>query len=195
MEKQLATIRQCAKCGTSVRYASGSCKSCVIARAKAAYVGDREKGKAYTVAYRVLNPDARAAHDLTYRAANNVVRKLAKAEWHAKNSEKVKLYPEDWHKANRMANRIQSHNNRERKKANGGRLSRGLAELLFTQQKGKCPCCRQPLGKDYHMDHIMPLALGGLNADENIQLLRAVCNMQKHTAHPIDFMQTKGFLL
>jgi len=41
----------------------------------------------------------------------------------------------------------------------------------------------------------MPLALGGANADDNIQLLRSTCNQQKHAKHPVDFMQQKGFLL
>jgi hypothetical protein len=41
----------------------------------------------------------------------------------------------------------------------------------------------------------MPLALGGSNTDDNMQLLRAICNYHKYTKHPIDFMQSKGFLL
>lgn len=73
--------------------------------------------------------------------------------------------------------------------------SKGLAERLFRLQRGKCACCKKPLGSDYHLDHIMPLALGGVNEDSNIQLLRAKCNMQKHTVHPVEFMQQRGFLL
>ena len=45
------------------------------------------------------------------------------------------------------------------------------------------------------LDHIVPLALGGLNKDENIQLLRAVCNLNKGRKNPIAFMQERGFLL
>lgn len=45
------------------------------------------------------------------------------------------------------------------------------------------------------MDHILPLALGGTNVDENIQLLRKRCNLQKCAMHPVDFMQSKGRLL
>jgi 5-methylcytosine-specific restriction endonuclease McrA len=45
------------------------------------------------------------------------------------------------------------------------------------------------------MDHIVPLYLGGLNVDSNIQLLRAKCNLQKNKKHPVDFMRSKGFLL
>lgn len=41
----------------------------------------------------------------------------------------------------------------------------------------------------------MPLALGGANEDWNIQLLRQRCNNQKKAKHPVDFMQSKGYLL
>jgi 5-methylcytosine-specific restriction endonuclease McrA len=81
------------------------------------------------------------------------------------------------------------------KKETGGKLSSKLAARLFVLQKGKCACCLQPLGDDYHIDHIMPLALGGTNTDDNIQLLRAKCNLQKNAKHPVDFMQQRGFLL
>lgn len=70
-----------------------------------------------------------------------------------------------------------------------------IAERLFKLQRGKCACCKQPLGDDYHMDHIMPLSLGGSNTDDNIQLLRAKCNQQKSAKHPVDFMQQRGFLI
>ncbi len=36
---------------------------------------------------------------------------------------------------------------------------------------------------------------GGANIDGNIQLLTGLCNRQKHTKHPVDFMQERGFLL
>lgn len=100
-----------------------------------------------------------------------------------------------WHKANPEAGRIYEQNRRARKKTNGGTLSSNLAEILFKRQKGECVCCQKPLGKNYHLDHIMPLALGGKNEDLNIQLLRASCNRSKGAKHPIEYMQSKGFLL
>jgi len=36
---------------------------------------------------------------------------------------------------------------------------------------------------------------GGSNTDDNMQLLRKLCNLQKHAKHPVDFMQERGFLL
>ena len=83
-----------------------------------------------------------------------------------------------------------------RTEPSGGRLSKGLAAKLFAMQRGRCACgCKQPLGDDYHLDHRMPLVLGGANTDDNMQLLRKICNLQKHAKHPIDFMRQRGFLI
>lgn len=76
-----------------------------------------------------------------------------------------------------------------------GKLSKNLVKRLMQLQKGKCACCNQPLSNGYHLDHIMPLALGGSNTDDNIQLLKPNCNLKKQAKHPIDFMQERGFLL
>lgn len=90
---------------------------------------------------------------------------------------------------------INEKNRNARKKSNGGVLSHGLAAKLFKLQKGKCACCNKPLGPDFHMDHMIPLALGGPNTDDNIQLLRSTCNRQKHASNPVDFMQSRGYLI
>lgn len=65
-------------------------------------------------------------------------------------------------------------------------------------KNGKCKACSKAshsVGDNYHLDHIMPLALGGPNTDDNIQLLRQRCNNQKSKKHPVDFMQSRGNLL
>lgn len=136
------------------------------------------------------------------------------AEWYRENSEKARRTSvkwkganpvlhrrkvDEWQKANkekvREIGRRAYHARRARKLATEGKLSVGLKDRLFGLQRGKCACCGLPLGNDYHLDHIMPLALGGTNTDDNIQLLRAACNMQKRAKHPVDFMRQRGFLL
>jgi 5-methylcytosine-specific restriction endonuclease McrA len=100
-----------------------------------------------------------------------------------------------WQRAHLELWRTHKQNRNAKKRGNGGTLSRGLSEKLFKLQGGKCACCALPLGKNFHLDHIMPIALGGPNIDSNIQLLRPRCNIQKKAKHPVDFMQSRGFLL
>lgn len=114
--------------------------------------------------------------------------------WREKNPGKTEESILAWQSSNREKLRIYCHNRRA-KIRDGGKLSSSLADKLYRLQKGKCACCGKPLGDNYQIDHIMPIALGGTNTDNNIQLLRAKCNRQKSASHPVDFMRHKGFLL
>lgn len=182
-----------------------------------------DRAKNANAAYKANNPEKIAAMLSAYRAANRGKLKAKMAEWYAANAERAKATSAAWRAANpekvsemvkdyylanpekcaagrkawRLANpdknRVYSQNRRARK--GGGKLSADLPEKLFAMQRGLCACCKKPLGKNYHLDHIMPLALGGSNTDDNMQLLTPRCNIQKSKKHPIDFMRSRGMLL
>lgn len=185
-------MKICTKCGAADRGSYGACKPC-----------DRAK----SATYRAANPDKVRASMVAWSAANQQKRQTSNAAYRAANAEKLKAYrvanrerrittTAAWYAANPDRGRIKEQNRRARKRSAGGQLSPGLAAKLERLQRGKCACgCKQRLGDDYHLDHVMPIALGGANEDWNIQLLRSGCNMQKHATHPIEFMQQKGFLI
>lgn len=157
-----------------------------------------EKAKASSDKWRIENPEkAKAAYKARIKANPPDKKQLKKynAARYVANKERINAIAAMWAKAHPEAKRISSQNQRARKRANGGKLSKGLTEKLFKLQRGKCTCCGKPLGDDYHLDHRMPLVLGGANEDWNMQLLTSTCNQQKYTKHPIDFMQERGFLL
>lgn len=130
-----------------------------------------------------------------WRAANPEKHKALLSEWGSNNKDRRKKVMREWQLNNPERVKMHSQNRRARKLSVGGKLSSDLAERLFVLQRGLCACCGLPLGDDYHMDHIMPLALGGSNEDSNIQLLRAFCNHSKRAKHPIEYMRSKGYLL
>lgn len=68
-------------------------------------------------------------------------------------------------------------------------------QSLLLLQKCKCAVCHESLKARYHVDHIMPLALGGDNSPENLQLLCPTCNCSKGARDPVEFMQKNGRLL
>lgn len=154
-----------------------------------------EKALAGQVRYRATNRELLRERAAKSRAANLEKRRKQDAIRRAANPEKSRASVAKWAASNPEKIRINKHNRRARKLASGGKLSPNLAARLLKLQRGKCACCGEPLGDNYHLDHIMPLALGGTNTDDNIQLLRDVCNFQKHMKHPVDFMQSRGFLL
>lgn len=181
-------MKICRKCSNEF-----SGRDCMVCH-KAYYVLNAEKVAAYKKQYNIENKESIAEKRKAYREENKEKVRKQKADYAAKNSKKIVAKVTAWCKENPNRRREYSHNYRARKKGRGV-ITPGLAEKLMALQKGRCACCGLKLGKDYHMDHIMPLALGGSNSDENMQLLRSKCNMQKNAKHPVDFMQQRGFLL
>lgn len=173
-------MKTCKKCGSSDFYVSGKCKQCAME---------------YSRTYASLNPEKVKIRKLKYRTDNPEKHRAAFSRWAKNNPDKVREKNNKYCRNNPEKERIKNSNKRARKLLNGGVLSKGLSEKLFRMQKGKCPCCNKPLGENYHMDHKMPLALGGGNTDSNMQLLTATCNLKKGAKHPVEFMQERGFLI
>ena len=218
-------MKICKKCGSTEKNKSGRCKPCESQRAKLRRAKDPEKARAKCAEWRAKNKEKISEYNALWNSENRDKKLAGIAKWrklnvlHIKeydakrrvehrdkllarnkdwvknNPEKAKESRERWKSANPGKQRIQSQNRRAKKRAVGGKLSPNLSDRLFKLQKGKCACCGKDLGNDFHLDHIMPLALGGANEDWNIQLLRKMCNSQKYKKHPIEFMQSKGFLL
>lgn len=187
--------RPCAKCGAVERDASGRCKPCKRASNAIWRAANKERIAAYSAAYYEINAGKMAAYSIAYRAKNPDRAKKKSAAWRAANPEKVRANKAAYYAAHPGARRIYRNNRKARKRENGGTLSRGLPVKLFALQRGKCACCKRPLGADYQLDHIIPIALRGPNVDSNIQLLCGCCNNKKNAKHPIDFMQSLGNLL
>ncbi len=184
----------------------------INARSAAWYEGNKDLAKA-NAAVRNADPERRAARkaaNAAWEDANREKVNAAHAAWNAANPEKRQAitaayyaaHKEDcttrnqaWSAANRPAKRAHWQNRKAKARKAGGKLSPGLTAKLLELQRGKCACCGLSLGSKFHMDHIVPIALGGANVDANIQLLRSTCNLQKHAKHPVDFMQSRGYLL
>lgn len=163
---------------------------------RAADPAQKERHREYMRAYRAANPEKVSAWDSASKAFNSEKVRARHSAFYLKNKEKIAAYAAAWGKANPEKRKIHRANRRARKIEGGGQITRGLGERLYSLQRGLCACCGQSLGRDYQLDHIMPLARGGDNTDGNIQLLLAGCNNLKRAKHPIDFMQkVRGKLL
>lgn len=215
-------MKTCTKCGETKPYSEyhvhkktkdgykSSCKVCRNLESAAYRSANPEKATQSWKSWRDKNPELTKERNKAWREANLEKAKARSAAWYLANAEKTKARAAEWYlsniekaKANAAAYlaknpekfKAASQNRRARKISAGGKLSSDLSSRLFVLQRGKCACCGLSLGDRYHMDHIVPLLLGGSNTDDNIQLLRARCNLQKSTKHPVDFMQERGYLL
>lgn len=87
-----------------------------------------------------------------------------------------------------------SHNRRARKRDAGGTHTAADIAELRERQKDKCAFCLKTLGAEVHIDHYVPLALGGRNDRGNLRLLHPTCNLAKGAKHPAEHALENGLL-
>ena len=73
---------------------------------------------------------------------------------------------------------------RRQKRLDGWVPSPGLKVQLFTKADGKCRYCQAALRADAQVDHAIPLARGGTNDIENLDLICPRCNQEKDAKTP-----------
>jgi len=189
-------FRFCPKCQAETeRNTKGDCKACAIIRVKKWIENNREKHNKKCAAWSKKYPENGRARSAKYRQKNITSILQKDKERRAKDPAKYVLASRNY--AKKYPDKVNAKNAERRAKIKGqfGIVSKNIIQKLKELQKGKCPCCNKLLGDNYHLDHIVPLSLGGKHEDSNLQLLIANCNQQKYNKHPIDFMQSRGFLL
>lgn len=167
------------------------CKSCVAKKSKIYRELNPDKRKVTCKNYRENNPSACKESYLRWQEKEKASGWLTKKAYDAANPEQKKLRKKKWVQNNPEYMKLQKH----RRRGAGGSFSKKDIDFLMRSQKQKCVSCFTSLLDGKHIDHILPIALGGTNDPTNLQLLCPKCNREKSAKHPIDFMQSKGFLL
>ena len=110
-------------------------------------------------------------------------------------------YPEKFAKYSENKEKVAAHNRnrRAREFSAEGKHTAADIQAIFEKQQGLCASCQAKLFKSgankYHVDHIMPLALGGSNWPDNLQCLCPSCNISKGAKHPDEWAKQQGRLL
>ena len=164
------------------------------------------KVKAYQVHWHAKNPGKAAEWRRNRLAKKPEAREAARAavaKWKKANPEKVRMQLKLYREKKRAdqdpiwlrKRSIQTRNRWAKKKAAEGQYSYEDVLKTLEKQRGKCAICLEKLDEKYHVDHIIPLALGGSNDPDNIQITHGQCNLQKGAKHPVAYAQQLGRLL
>lgn len=166
-----------------------------IAKSAKKYLENNKEARKKTVAkYYANNIDKIKSFGKKYRTENPEKVRLAISNWNEKNKNKLRLTRAKYRIEHKEERRSYKHTRRARIKSIGG--SHTVIEInnLLKLQKYKCAVCSISVKNKYHIDHVMPIALGGSNYISNIQILCPTCNCSKGAKDPTDFMQSRGFL-
>lgn len=158
---------------------NGQCMKCTNEKNVLSYAEDRNGRRTRALARYAERSEEMSAYSRAY--------------YHANKEHCVKRYAE-WIKKNPDSRRVRKARRTALKRLSGGSYTAADVAAIFIRQRGKCAECGISLGK-YHVDHIMPLKLGGLNIPKNLQILCPPCNQRKHAKHPIDWARENGRLL
>lgn len=187
---------------------SGQCRTCL----RVSYPShDPEKKRELAKQYRALNPEKAAASIAAAKRKKPEKYAASLAEWRIANRDRMLAQMKEWREAHpdrmivlkraykrRHPERVSAGRQLRRarlKGADGAHTGEQIRELLV-KQRFKCACgCARSIRSKYHIDHYVPLALGGSNDILNIQLLHPICNLKKGALHPIEWAKRMGRLL
>lgn len=156
----------------------------------ARYWADPERGRAISRRYakvaQARDPARRRAQRDAWIARNPELNRQVKREWSRANPEKIR---EKHRRRDFEKNKAYTRNYRAKKRGNGGTHTPADLSRLLVDQAGRCVYCAEPL-RDYEVDHRTPVARGGSNGPENLQLLCVWCNRSKgaktHEGYTVD---------
>lgn len=143
------------------------------------------------------NRDIVLAYVKAYQAKNATTIQKRQKAFRQTNKERIAKRQASWSKANRHLLRIHERRRRDRKRGATGSHTYADIQDIGRMQRWRCanPVCRVSVHSGYHIDHVVPIALGGTNDRRNIQLLCAGCNQSKHARSPLAWAQLQGLLL
>lgn len=204
------TGKPCKHGHTAERQTSdGACIVCRDDKAKAWAEKNREKCLVNSKAWKDRNQDAIRAKSAKQYAENpekyriqalesyhrhRDQRVLSMQTWKEKNRERVLAYAAQYASQHKIERSTNQRNRYAKQQAAGTHTVNDVRKLL-TWQRFKCAACKTCVKKKFHVDHVVPLFLGGSNDKENLQILCPTCNVRKNKKDPIEWAQQNGRLL
>lgn len=168
------------------------CKLCEHDNNIQYHLDNREVLNAKTREHYSENREREIARVSAYNKAHRIQINIGKRLWGELNKDKIKVCNRKQYLRNPTLYRIHARNYELKKKVAGQHTQKDV-DLLVIRQNGKCVYCDHLLVNGYHVDHWRPLARGGSNNPDNLQLLCPTCNRKKWAHDPIEYEARIGF--
>lgn len=180
----------------SKRRISGHCLKCCAGCVSRHNRKNAEKKAAYQ---KSLSRDTLNRYQRKYKNKHPEKVKRIKRDyylsWKEKNPHTCYKKIKEWRKANPEKHKAQYSKRRTRKASSKENFTHENITALMASQRKKCAYCKFSIKNKYHIDHIIPLCLGGDNSSRNIQLCCAKCNLSKGGKSPTVYAKEIGLLL
>jgi 5-methylcytosine-specific restriction endonuclease McrA len=182
-----------------------NCKACEAARNKAWHESNKERAAANRKAWYESNRDRKAAQvkawrennrervSATYKAWCEANPDYNKTQYEA-NRESAYARCKAWYAAHPEAKLALNAKRRALKRNADGTYSAVDIKRIRDEQNDCCVYCKAALNGKGHVDHVQPLAKGGTNWPDNIQLLCKSCNSRKHAKDPVAHIAQLGII-
>lgn len=180
-----------------------ACKLCINSRNRKWYDSNKESRLAACAKWEALNKDKRSEQKIGYYLENKDAYAERAKRYRLEDPEKIRVRSSNYYQQNKSAHRAlvkawgkrnpdalraMSHKRRCAERNAEGSFTAEDIQKLFESQFGMCTGCGNALessgDKKFHVDHVMPIALGGSNWPHNLQLLCPRCNLTKNAKHP-----------
>jgi len=144
---------------------------------KAYREANKDKEKARHEAYREANADKIKAQGKAYREANKGKIKARNKAWRGANRETHLACLKTWRQNNKEARTaLEVKRNASKKQAILPSSDLKLIKKLYEQRAEMS----KKHGEQYHVDHIIPLSIGGAHHQDNMRVITAKENLEKN---------------
>lgn len=173
----------------------GECLSCVAVSNKKQYnrEGEKEKRREYSAQWYQDNKDYVAEKSYQWMIDNHGSVSAYRAFVYLKHQDIRRIGAKKSALNHPLRKKANDATRKARARGAEGKFGRDDIARMLLQQDNKCVYCKTDLTGNYHVDHIMPLVLGGTNWPDNLQCLCPLCNMRKKAKHPDDWHREIGY--
>lgn len=171
----------------------------ILDSARIYYAENSESIKSKTSEYYYANNDSALEKAKIYRTENAESIAENKSIYYQNNKKAARARAREWEVKNPEKAAAIARNKRARRRGAEGSHSKKDVDFILEMQNRLCANCGTKLfrsgKKMFHVDHVMPLALGGSNWPSNLQCLCPQCNTRKGAKHPDEWAKENGRLL